>query len=93
VANVLRACRGGFFFVSLPDAINNSPVMRVFTSCQTDEATRSSHYLIVPRPKAGYYIFAVVGAGSSFIGIAHRAADEYEARLRAVVALAINKLE
>lgn len=93
VAKVLRACRGGFFFLSLPDAINNSPVMRVFTSCQTDEATTSSHYLIVPRPKAGHYIFAVVGAGSSFIGIAHRAADEYEARLRAVVALAINKIE
>ena len=93
VSNVLQACRGGFFFVSLPDTINNSPAMRVFTSCQTAETTTSGHYLILRRPKAGHYIVAVIGAGSSFFGIAHRSADEYETRLRTVIALAINKLD
>jgi len=93
IANALQACRGGFFFISLPDAINELPVMRVFASCQTTEATTSSHFLIVQRSKGGYYIFSVIGTGSSFIGIAHRAADDYEARLRAVVMLAINKLD
>ena len=90
IARSFRACQGGFFFLSLPDKINETAIERVFASCQTIETTISNHYLIIPRPKSGYYILAVTSTGSSFISVAHKAADEYEARLRSIITTAIN---
>ena len=89
IARSSRACQRGFFFISLPDKINKSQIERAFTSCQTTETTTSSHFLVIPRPKSGYYIVAIVSAGSAFIPVAHRAAEEYEARLRSIIMTAI----
>ena len=90
IARSFRTCQGGFFFLSLPDKINETQIERVFASCQTTETTISNHYLVIPRPKSGYYILAVTSTGSSFISIAHKAADEYEARLRSIITTAIH---
>jgi hypothetical protein len=92
IAHALRFCRGGFFFVSLPDAIDNMPIARVFDSCETTETTTSSYHLVIARPKAGHYVFSLLSTGSSLFGLAHRSADQYEATLRAIVMLAIEKL-
>lgn len=90
IARSLRVCQGGgFFFLSLPDKINDTQIERIFASCQTTETTISNHYIVIPRPKSGYYILAVTSTGSSFISVAHKAADEYEARLRSVIMTAI----
>ncbi|MGH6683538.1 MAG: hypothetical protein ACRECA_06380, partial [Pseudolabrys sp.] len=89
VARAIKNCHGGFFFDSHPDEINKSPITRVFVSCQTTETTTSSHNLIIPRPQAGYYVVTVVSTGSSFIAIAHKTADDDEARLRSIIMLAI----
>lgn len=92
IARSLPACHGGFFFISLPYVINKVSIVRMFVSCQTTETTTSSYYLVIPRPKAGHYVLSIVSTGSSFFGIAHRAADAYEAKLRAVIMLAVSKL-
>ena len=92
IANALRACQGGFFFVQSPSIINETPIARVFVSCQTTETTASSYHLIIPRPKAGHYILTIASTGNSFFGVAHKAADAYEARLREIIMLAISKL-
>ena len=92
IVRSLLACHGGFFFISLSDTINRAPIARIFVSCQTTETTTSSYQLVIPRPKAGHYVLSVVSTGSSFIGIAHRTADAYEARLRAIIMLAISNL-
>lgn len=89
-ASALRACGNGFFFISLPDKIDEVPIVRLFVSCQTSETTTSTYHLIIPRPKQGHYITTVVGSGSSLIGIAHKAANEYQARLRRVIMQAIS---
>jgi hypothetical protein len=89
IARSSRACQRGFFFISQPDKINQLQIERTFTSCQATETTISSHFLVIPRSKSGYYILAVVSTGSSFLPIAHRAAADYEARLRSIVMTAI----
>ena len=89
VARSSRACQRGFFFISLPDKINKLEIERTFTSCQTTETTISSHFLVIPRSKSGYYILSVVSTGSSFLPVAHRAAAEYDARLRSIIMTAI----
>jgi len=89
----LQSCHGGFFFVSSGDVISNTPIARVFVSCETLETTISSYHTVVPRSQAGNYIFSVLSTGSAFLGAPHRLADLYEARLRSVVMVAINKLQ
>lgn len=89
VARSSSVCRHGFFFISQPDKIDKLGIERAFTSCQTTETTISSHFLVIPRSKSGYYIVAVVSTGSSFLPIAHRAAADYEARLRSIIMTAI----
>ncbi len=89
VAHTLKDCRGGFFFNSQADELNKVPVERVFVSCQTIDTTTSGFSLIVPRPQAGSYVLTVVSTGSAFVGVAHKAASEYEAKLRSITILAI----
>jgi hypothetical protein len=93
IARSRRACRGGFFFVTLSDKVNDSPAGRVYDSCQTSETTNSSYHLVITRPKTGAYVLSLLSTGSSFFGAAHRLADQYEARLRSVVMLAIDQLQ
>jgi hypothetical protein len=81
----LQGCRGGFFFNKASEEISGSSIERVFASCQTRDTTMSSYHLVVPRPKSGYYILSAVSSGSAFIRVAHKAADEYEARLHSII--------
>ena len=89
IARSSRVCPRGFFFISRPDKINKLEIERTFTSCQTTETMISSHFLVIPRSKSGYYILAVVSTGSSFLPVAHRAAADYEARLRSIIMTAL----
>jgi hypothetical protein len=85
IARSLEGCQGGFFFNKASEEISGSAIERVFASCQTPDTTMSSYHLVVPRPKSGYYILSVVSSGSAFIRVAHKAANEYEARLYSII--------
>jgi hypothetical protein len=89
VARALRACGGGYFYLTRPDVFNGLSFQRVLSSCQTTDGTTLSYHLIVRRPKSGYYVFTVAASGSSFIKAPFKAADEYEAGLRSVLPLVI----
>ena len=89
VARSLRACKGGFFFITRPEELNKSPIERIFTSCHLLESTTSAHHIVMHRPELGYYVISVVAVGSSFIGLPHKAANVYQARVRAVLGVAV----
>ena len=89
VARALRACGGGYFYLTRQDVFNGLSFQRVLSSCQTTDGTTLSYHLIVHRPKSGYYVFTVAASGSSFIKGPFKAADEYEAGLRSVLPLVI----
>ncbi len=56
-----QSCRGKFFSGSLPDETDQSPIARVFTSCQAPKATTSMYYIAVPRDQGGgFYLLAMM---------------------------------
>ena len=60
-----QSCRGKFFSGSLPDATDQSPIARVFTSCQTPKGTTSVYYIAVPRDQGGgFYLLAMMTANA-----------------------------
>jgi hypothetical protein len=89
----IRSCRGGFFFAPLPTTVDQSPAARIFTTCQSPEAATTLYHLIVTRARGGFYMLSMRSAGSSFGGVAQKAADEYEDRIRSVLSISIKKLE
>ena len=89
----IRTCRGGFFFASVLDAIDQTPTERIFTTCQTPEATTTLSQMVIERPKGGFYLLSLRSVAGGFSGIAQKALDEYEERIRAVIMVAIKKLE
>jgi hypothetical protein len=89
----VRSCRGGFFFMPLPGTIDQAPIARVFTTCQTPEAVMTLYHLVIERPKGGFYVLSMRTTGSGFGGVAQKAVDEYEDRIRAVLMISIKKLE
>ena len=89
----IRTCRGGFFFASVTDTIDQTPTERIFTTCQTPESTTTLHHMVIERPKGGFYLLSLRSVAGGFSGIAQRALDEYEERIRAVIMVAIKKLE
>jgi len=47
---------------SLPDS-DGKAMLRIFTSCQAEKQNATAHYLAVPRPKGGIYVFATLSSG------------------------------
>lgn len=88
-----RKCQGGFFFVLELDAIDRAPVARVFTSCKMFEAVTSVYHLAVPRRQGGAYLVSATGRGSGFAGAIQRQAEQVDAKVRAVITVALKQLE
>ena len=88
-----RKCPGGLFFVSELDAIDQSPVARVFTSCKAPEAITSIYYLAVPRPNGGVFLLSTMTRGSGFAGAVQRQAELVDAKVRAIITTSLRRLE
>jgi hypothetical protein len=89
----VRSCRGGFFLAPLSGTIDQSDIVRIFTTCQMPEATATLYNLLIERPKGGFYILSLRSLGGNFGGVMQKAVDEYEDRIRAVIMVAIRKLD
>jgi hypothetical protein len=88
-----RKCPGGLFFLSELDAIDQSPVARVFTSCKAPEATTWSYYLAVPRPNGGLFLLSTMTKGSGFAGAVQRQAELVDAKVRATIMTSLRRLD
>jgi len=88
-----RSCRGGLFLAQLSGTIDQSDIVRIFTTCQMPEATATLYNLLIERPKGGFYILSLRSLGGNFGGVMQKAIDEYEDRIRAVIMVAIRKLD
>jgi len=88
----LRKCRGGFFFTSAMQEIDQLKVARTFTSCQTPESTIFVYYIAIARPKGGFYLLSSRSLGGGFGSVAQQQTELVDAKLRAVLMTAVSKV-
>jgi hypothetical protein len=87
-----RVCAGNFFLVSAPETIDQSPVARIFTSCQLPSAaTVSTFYLAVPRTEGGLYVLATNTVGVE-LASDKQLLTEFDERLRSTIMAILAKL-
>jgi len=60
-----RNCRGNYFAGPLPDKIDGSSVIRIFTACQVQSTTNFVYYLAAPRDGGGFYLLATMATTKS----------------------------
>ena len=88
-----RNCRGGFFFAKSSQVKDSVSLGRMFTSCQSAEASALSYYVVAPRAKGGFYLLSsrvevpVIGAAMQ------QRVSDIDARMRDVVLTAIRQAE
>jgi hypothetical protein len=88
-----RNCRGGFFFAKSSQVKDSVSLGRVFTSCQSAEASALSYYVVAPRAKGGFYLFSsrvdvpIIGAAMQ------QRVSDVDARIRDVLLTAIRQAE
>ncbi len=64
-ASDARGCQGKFASGRTTDATEGGSVLRGFSSCENNGATRYSEYYVLPRKQGGFVMFSVVTSGDA----------------------------
>ncbi|HET9717716.1 MAG TPA: hypothetical protein VFP60_16170 [Pseudolabrys sp.] len=87
-----QKCRGDFFSGTTLDLIDAVNVARAYTNCETQQATSSIHYLLMPRAQGGLYLIRSIISGVEVTPVGERAVKELDAKIRGSIMAALAKM-
>jgi len=87
-----QKCRGEFFSGATLDVIETVGIARAYTNCQTEQASVSNYYFILPRRQGGLYLLTTNTSGVEVTAIAEKNAREIDGKVRATIMAAIAKM-
>jgi hypothetical protein len=87
-----QKCRGDFFSGATLDVIETTGVARAYTNCQTQQASSSAYYFILPRKQGGLYLMTTATSGIEVTPTAEKNSKEIDGRVRATIMTALSKM-
>jgi hypothetical protein len=90
VQTIGAACHGSLFLITDRDIVDQKPVSRAFTVCQTPQSTTAAYHLEVPRAEGGAYYLTTINNGFQFVR--SRETELFDQKLRSVVVVCIARL-
>jgi len=87
-----QKCRGEFFSGATLDVIETVGVARAYTNCQTEQASVSTYYFILPRKQGGLYLVTSTPRVVVVTPTAEKNAREIDGRVRATIMTALSKM-
>jgi hypothetical protein len=87
-----QKCRGDFFSGATLDVIETTGVARAYTNCQTEQASSSAYYFVLPRKQGGLYLVTTTTSGVEVTPSAEKNAREIDGRVRATIMTALAKM-
>jgi len=86
-----QKCRGDFFSGAMLDNIKALRVARVYSTCQTLQATTSVYYLVIPRKQGGLYLLATFTSGIEITASGEQTASDFDSKIRSSITMALSK--
>jgi hypothetical protein len=87
-----QKCRGYFFAGAMLDVVENATIARAYTTCQTEQAAKSTYYFAMPRKQGGLYFTKIIATNVEVPPTMERAIKELDAKVRNVITAALAKL-
>jgi hypothetical protein len=91
IAGDSQACHGEFFSAAVPEVIEDTRVMRIFTACYTAPTTTTIYYVAVKRNEGGLYLLAIKSSGIERLEAAPQPAKEVDGAVRGVIIKVLSK--
>jgi hypothetical protein len=92
VGGDVQKCRGDFFAGAMLDVVESATIARAYTACQTQQATTSTYYFVMPRRQGGLYFTKIIATNVEVTPTIERAIKDLDTKVRGVFTAALARL-